>query len=207
MMNVEGVPMTEPPRKRRATYQDVLDAPEGMTAEILEGELVLSPQPATPHAFTGTRMPADILGHYDGPPDGPARPGGWWFLHVPELHLGDDVVVPDLAGWRRERMRSLPNAPYIAQAPDWVCEIVSPSPRARRRDRLVKKRIYAREGVRHYWLVEPIERIVEVLRLEEGGWKLIASAGHPEPTARLEPFDAVELPIARWWLDTGEEDS
>ena len=127
--------------KRRATYEDLLRVPDIMVAEIVDGELVVSPRPATPHAFAATEMAADLLPAFHGTA---ARtgPGGWWILPEPELHLADDVLVPDLAAWRCERMPVVPNAPAIALAPDWLCEIVSPS--SVRHDRIGKMRCYAR---------------------------------------------------------------
>ena len=107
---------------KRATYEDVLNAPENKVAEILDGELILSPRPAPRHALAASRL-GRILGPYD---DDPGGPGGWWILDEPELHLGDETVetvVPDLAGWRRERMPAVPDEAYFTLAPDWVCEV------------------------------------------------------------------------------------
>src|SRR5262249_43039792 len=117
-----GMDMSAAPR--RATYDDLITVPEHLVAEILDGELVTSPRPASPHARAATKLGSD-LGGYDGPP-GSSTPGGWWLLAEPELHLGSDVLVPDLAAWRLERMPAIPNVPAFTLAPDWVCEVVSP---------------------------------------------------------------------------------
>src|SRR5262245_41879690 len=109
---------------RRATYEDVLAAPDDVIAEILDGVLITSPRPAVPHTRAASVAGMDIGGPFDRDPSGP---GGWWILDKPELHLGPDVVVPEHAGWRRERMPAIPNRPYFELAPDWVCEVVSPS--------------------------------------------------------------------------------
>ena len=130
--------------KRRATYEDVLRVPDTMVAEIVDGELVVTPQPATPHAFAATEMAADLLPAFQGT-EARSGPGGWWILPEPELHFADDVLVPDLAAWRCGRMATVPNAPAITLAPDWLCEIISPS--SVRHDRIAKMRCYAREGV------------------------------------------------------------
>jgi Uma2 family endonuclease len=169
-----------------------------MVAEILDGELVVSPRPASPHAHAETIMAGD-LSPFDRPPGDPKGPGGWWLLVEPELHLGPDVLVPDLAAWRRDRMPALPNVVGFTQAPDWICEVLSPS--TGRYDRGRKMRIYAREGVTHLWIVEPIARTIEVYRLEGDRWVVAATHGGEDP-ARLEPFAAVELEVARWWLDS-----
>src|SRR5262245_45689083 len=113
--------------KRRATYEDLMEVPDTKVAEIIDGELIVSSRPSSPHAYAATMMGVDVVGAFEGAASAPARPGGWWFLLEPELHLDDDVLVPDWAGWRRERMPVLPNVPFFTMAPDWVCEIVSPS--------------------------------------------------------------------------------
>src|SRR2546428_6351506 len=109
--------------ERRATYQDVVDAPEHRVAEIVNGELRLSPRPRTTHARSASKLGAVLDGPFDR---GVGGPGGWVLLDEPELHL-PDIVVPDLAGWRRERMPELPDEPFLILAPDWVCEVLSPS--------------------------------------------------------------------------------
>ena len=181
---------------RRATYQDVLDAPPEFIAEILDGELVLSPRPTGRHGTSISVLGSDLLGPYLR---GRGGPGGWWILFEPEVHLGEDVLVPDLAGWRRERMPTAPHAAFESLAPDWVCEVLSPS--TARRDRIHKLRIYAREGVRHAWLVDPLERTVEVYRLQGEQW-LLVSAHEGDEWMRAEPFDAVEIDLVSLW---GEE--
>jgi Uma2 family endonuclease len=186
------------PVRRRATYEDLLAVPEHMVAEILDGELIATPRPASPHARAASGIGSDLWGPFDRPPDGPGRPGGWWILFEPELHLGTDVVVPDVAGWRRERMPALPNVAAFTQAPDWACEVVSPATAGS--DRVHKMRIYARESVGHLWLVEPLARTLEVYRLHDGQW-VVVSAHAGNQHVRAEPFAAVELEISRWWLE------
>jgi Uma2 family endonuclease len=181
--------------KRRATYADVLAAPAEMIAEIIDGELRLSPRPALRHSAVSS-----ALGEELGPPfkRGRGGPGGWIILDEPELHLASDILVPDLAGWRRERLPVLPDEPYLTLAPDWVCEVLSPS--TEKIDRSDKLGIYAREGVRHAWLVNPIQRLLEVLRLDDGQWVRVA-AYRDDARVRAEPFDAIELDLAVLWAD------
>jgi Uma2 family endonuclease len=187
---------SEPPRK--ATYADVLAAPEHLVAEVLGGVLHLQPRPAGPHAVATT-----VLGELLGPPFRRAKggPGGWILLDEPELHLGEDIVVPDLAGWRRTTMDHVEDVAYFEIRPDWVCEVLSPS--TAQIDRTKKLGIYAREGVGHLWYVDPLARVVEVMRLERERWTIVASHVSGAPL-RLEPFDAIEIDIGELWSDVRE---
>ena len=180
--------------KTRATYEDLLAVPDHKVAEILDGELFVSPRPAAPHARAASVIGADIGSPFDR---GRGGPGGWWVLYEPELHFGEDVLVPDLAGWRRERMPAVPNAPFFTLAPDWVCEVVSPS--TEQIDRRRKQPIYRREGVLHLWLVNPLARTLEVYRSSPDGWLLAATHAGAEQV-RAEPFEAVELELAALWI-------
>lgn len=183
--------------RRRATYQDILDLPEHIVGEIIDGELYASPRPASPHARASSAIGSDLFGSFDGPPGAPDAPGGWWILDEPEIHLGADIVVPDLAGWRRERMPVIPNVPYFDLAPDWVCEVVSPTTGALDRSR--KMRVYARERIPHLWLVDPLAKTLEIYRFEGRHW-VVAATYAGDDTVRAEPFVEVELALGRWWL-------
>jgi Uma2 family endonuclease len=185
------------PARRRATYEDLLQVPDHLVAEIVDGELYATPRPASPHAFTSSAIGQD-LGPFSRRPGSPGGPGGWWILDEPELHFGSDVLVPDLAGWRHERMATVPNVPYFELAPDWVCEVVSP--RTGRLDRVRKMPIYARKGVNHLWLVDPLLRTVEVYRLDTARWIVASTHGGAE-SARITPFEAIEIDVGRWWLE------
>ena len=184
--------------RRRATYDDLIAVPDNLVAEIIDGELVTSPRPASPHALAATRIGTDLGGPFDRPPGG-GLPGGWWLLFEPELRLGEDVIVPDFTGWRRDRMPVLPNVVGFTQPPDWVCEVVSPRTGAIDRGR--KMRIYARERVGHLWMVDPLARTLEIYRLEADRW-IVASTHAASERVRPEPFDAMELDIGRWWLES-----
>jgi Uma2 family endonuclease len=180
------------PKKRRATYQDVIDAPEHMIAEIINGELRLH-RPSNPSTAVASSLNAK-LGTSFGRRGSP--PGGWIILFEPELHLGDEVLVPDLAGWRRERLPVVPDEPFLTLTPDWVCEVLSKS--TQRSDRLEKMPLYASLGVRHAWLVHPRERSVEAFRLDDGKW-VIVGVHKDSDRARIEPFDAIEIDLALLW--------
>jgi Uma2 family endonuclease len=142
-----------------------------------------------PAPFRGSQ----ITGPYDL---GRGGPGGWWIVDEPELHLGEDILVPDLAGWRRERMPGYPDVPFFTLAPDWVCEVVSPG--TERLDRTRKLPSYARAGVGHAWLINPLARTLEVLRLEHGRWSLLATHADDD-IAHAEPFEAMELDLLLLW--------
>ncbi len=181
---------------KRATYEDALNAPDNKLAEILDGELVLSPRPGLAHLGASTRLTSDLEGPFDR---GRGGPGGWRILAEPELHLGEHVIVPDLAGWRRERLPSLPDRPWLDLAPDWVCEVLSPS--TERIDRGRKLRVYAEAGVTHAWLLNPIVRTLEVLRLREGAWTIVVVLTGDQP-AHVEPFEALPLAVGDLWAET-----
>jgi Uma2 family endonuclease len=183
----------ERPPNRPATYQDVIDAPEHLVAEILDGELLLSPRPAPQHAVTTGRLYSIIEPAYD---QGFGGPGGWTILIEPELHIGPDVVVPDLAGWKRERMPELPEEASLSVAPDWVCEVLSPSTETIDRGR--KLRIYAREGVSYLWLVNPVLRLMEVYKRQGTGWLDLGVHGDAD-IVRAEPFEMIEIQLFRLW--------
>ncbi len=146
--------------RRRATYDDLLAVPDHLVAEIIDGELYTSPRPAPPHAVASSAILSVLFDRFHGSSgSGAATPGGWWILIEPELHFGDDVLVPDVAGWRRARMPAVPDTAYFTTPPDWVCEVISPS--SGRLDRVKKMPVYARAGVAHLWLVDPIARTLE----------------------------------------------
>jgi Uma2 family endonuclease len=180
-------------RPPRTLYEELLALPDRVVGEIIGGQLVTHPRPAAPHANVASNLGGELHGPFRR---GRGGPGGWVVLDEPELHLHGDVLVPDLAGWRRERMPELPDAAAFELAPDWVCEVLSPSTAAV--DRADKLPIYAREGVRHAWLLDPVATTLEVLRLEGEGWRLVAT-WRGDAVVRAEPFDAIELELAVLW--------
>ena len=177
------------------TYEDLLGLPDHVVGEIVGGELYISPRPASPHARASTVLGADIGGAFDR---GRGGPGGWWILLEPELHIHADVLVPDLAGWRRERMPHIPDVAFFELAPDWVCEVVSPH--TARLDRTRKMPAYARCGVSFLWLVDPVARVLEAYRLTDQAWLLESSHGGEEKV-RVVPFEAVEIDLGALWIN------
>jgi Uma2 family endonuclease len=179
--------------KRPATYEDLLRVPETKVAEIVNGTLYEFARPRTTHVST-----TSTLGEILGPPfkRGRGGPGGWVILDEPELHLGADILVPDLAGWRRERMPELPDAPFLTLAPDWVCEVLSPSTAAI--DRSEKLPIYGAHGVKHLWFIDPAIRTLEILTRERTHWSVtVVFSG--DAGVRAEPFEAIELSLGELW--------
>jgi Uma2 family endonuclease len=184
-----------PPFDRPATYEDLVAVPDILVAEIVDGELHTSPRPAPRHTRAGSSVGALLAPPFD---HGRGGPGGWWILDEPELHCGKNVLVPDVAGWRRERMPFLPETAYFPLAPDWICEVLSPSTVTL--DRAKKLKIYAREGVHHAWLIDPDLGTLEVLRLEDGKW-VILGCHYGSERVRAEPFAEIELELGTLWAE------
>ena len=179
--------------ERRATYADIVALPENKIGEIMGGELYVQARPASRHTGVASALGADLVGPFQR---GRGGPGGWWILDEPELHLNADVLVPDLGGWRRERMPVFPDVAGFELAPDWVCEVLSPS--TEKIDRATKLPIYANHGVGHVWLIDPSRKTLEAFRLESGRWVLLGVWTDSE-TVRVEPFDAVPLSLELLW--------
>ena len=180
---------------RPASYQDILDAPEGMVAELIRGALHTQPRPAKPHGRAATALGAEIHLGFDR---GRTGPGGWWILDEPEIHFTEtDILVPDIAGWRRDRLPELGTEAYFETAPDWVCEVLSP--RTREYDVTEKRDVYATAGVSHLWFVDPDARTLEAFALEAGSWRLLGAA-HADADVRFAPFEAISIPLAELWV-------
>jgi Uma2 family endonuclease len=186
----------ELPPPGEATYADLEALPERYVGELIDGTLYAQARPAYRHARVASRLGALINVAFDRESGAEGGPGGWWILDEPELHFGLDVLVPDIAGWRRERMPEIPDVPWTDLAPDWLCEVTSPS--TGQLDRGPKLEVYHRAGVVHVWLVEPLLRRIEVLRRSPEGWLLVATHFGDE-VAGIEPFAALPLELAELW--------
>ena len=192
-MMVGGGEHGEAMERKPASYADLEALPDNVVGEIVAGTLYASPRPASLHTLTASRLGSELGGPFDR---GRGGPGGWFVLDEPELHLGEDVLVPDVAGWRRERMPIVPRVAAFTLAPDWLCEVLSPSTRVL--DRAAKLPVYARERVRHVWLMDPEARTLEAFRLEGEHYTLrVTHAGAAR--VRAEPFEAIELELAFLW--------
>ena len=178
---------------KRPTYADLQRVPPHLVAELIEGELVTRPRPAPRHAAASLALADEIAGPFQKSRGGP---GGWVFMDEPELHFGPEVVVPDLAGWRRERLTTLPETAYLETAPDWVCEIVSPL--TEKYDRGAKRRIYGEAGVAHLWLLDPRTLLLEVFALAQDKWLLLGTFRDAEDVS-APPFDAISFSLGVLW--------
>lgn len=180
------------PLPRPATERDLDDLPEDVIGQIVNDELIVHPRPDPPHTEAASMLTGFLFAPLR---QGIGGPGGWIILAEPKIRFGSQILVPDLAGWRRERFVSPRKGPYTV-IPDWLCEILSPS--TMRFDRFTKVPIYAREGVQHVWLLDPVAQTLEVLRLHEGSW-LIAAVHEGSEKVRAEPFEAVEIDLSLIW--------
>jgi Uma2 family endonuclease len=173
--------------------EELLAVPDDLVAEIVDGELITSPRPGAAHSIAASATGGSLVPPFQF---GEGGPGGSWILTEPELYVGEDVLVPDFAAWRRERIPDPPSGPYISQVPDWVCEILSPS--TARLDRIRKLPVYANWKVGYAWLMDPQAHTLEGFRLEAGHW-LLLGAHADAARVRAEPFDAVEIDLGRLW--------
>ncbi len=178
-----------------ATYADLEAVPSHLIAEIIAGRLHTHPRPRPKHANTASVLGGTLVGSFQTGVNGP---GGWWITDEPEVHLGDDIVVPDIVGWRRDRMPRLPDTSFYSISPDWVCEILSPSTESL--DRSSKREIYAAHGVSHLWLIDPERRFIETFALTGGQWLLLATYCDDAKFA-APPFEAVPFALSLLWAD------
>lgn len=185
---------------RRATYADIEALPEHVTGELIDGVLYTQARPAGPHIFVASGLSTSIDGPFGHGVNGP---GGWILADEPELHVGSDVLVPDVAAWRIERLPpAARREKFFTIVPDWVCEVASPSTSLR--DRRIKAPLYARAGVAHLWLVEPVEGRVEAYEQHDDRW-LVSGTWGDDTDARIPPFDEVPIDLARLWSRAGRE--
>ena len=182
------------PAKKSARYEDLYHIPENMVGEIIDGELYVHPRPSMKHSNVVSGLQDEL-----GPPyrRGRGGPGGWVILFEPELRLGENTLVPDLAGWKKERLPAPPKTNWCDIAPDWVCEVLSPS--TIRMDKTRKMPAYAQHNVSHLWLVDPRAKTLDVFRLESKRWLLVSSHAEDD-LVRAEPFREIEISLADlWW--------
>jgi len=186
------------PQKHRVDfiqlYRQLEALPENQVGEIINGALHATPRPSGPHGRAASALGMDIGSPYDR---GKGGPGGWWIIDEPELHLGEQVLVPDLAGWRHQTLPEIPQDHRFTVAPDWVCEVLSPS--TSKTDRIEKMPIYSAHGVAYMWLVDPLERTLEAYILKDKQWVLSGSFKDDDQVS-IEPFDAVKLELSGLWL-------
>ncbi len=186
--------MSEPVEKK-AVYEDLYSIPEDMTGEIISGELIVTPRPSRKHVYATSRLDKEIGNPYEL---GRGGPGGWVILVEPEVKLGENTLVPDLAGWKKERFPVKEPHNWISVAPDWVCEMLSPG--SWRVDRIDKMPIYAQYGVSYLWLADPVNQTLEVFRLQDGEW-VVAGLHKGNAKIRAVPFVEIEINLSDLWLE------
>jgi Uma2 family endonuclease len=180
--------------RKNAVYEDLYTIPENMTGEIIDGDLYAHPRPARRHIYAASALGVRVSAPYQFGDGG--GPGGWIILYEPEIGLGGSILVPDFAGWKRERYPDDEGTSWISIAPDWVCEVISLS--TARVDKVRKMPIYARNGVAYAWLVDPVLKTLDAFRLEAGRWMLLGSHGEND-CVRVEPFQELELNLGDLW--------
>ncbi|PWU18830.1 MAG: hypothetical protein C5B49_06595 [Bdellovibrio sp.] len=185
--------MNRTAKKFESLYQQFINLPETVIGEILGGELHVSPRPSPKHSRASSIIGGELVGPFDR---GRGGPGGWWILDEPEIHLESNILVPDLAGWKRDVLPTLPEEAFFAVAPNWICEVLSPGTTAI--DRVKKMPLYAQYGVAHAWLVDPIAKTLEIFRLEDQRWVLLNSFSDND-RVRAEPFAAIEIELEGVW--------
>jgi len=178
---------------KQATYQDIIDLPENIVGEIINGQLETHPRPSPKHAVASSSIGAELVSPFQ---KGRGGPGGWWIIDEPECHLSTHVLVPDLAGWRRPRMPTLPEAAWFDVVPDWICEILSPS--TARLDRIIKMPLYAQLGVVHLWLIDPILQTLEAYQLHDSHWLLIGTFANDQAVS-IAPFAEHTFSLSDLW--------
>jgi Uma2 family endonuclease len=188
--------MTARTRRKPSLYEQLRALPEGVRGEIINAQLRTQPRPSGPHALASSRLGSDIEGPHSR---GRGGPGGWWIIDKPEIHLirDQEVEVPDIAGWRKERLPRLPEGHRFEIVPDWICEVLSPSTKST--DREEKMPIYARFGVRHAWLVDPIALTLEAYALTDGVW-LPLGLFRDDDVVHVAPFDAIRIHLLDLWI-------
>jgi Uma2 family endonuclease len=181
-------------RKRNATYADLEAVPPHLVAEIIDGELMTHPRPSPRHGGAASALNGRLSSRFQFGDGG--GPGGWVFFVEPEIKSGRDILVPDVAGWRRERLTEYPKRNYFEITPDWVCEILSAS--TEKRDRTLKMRIYGDASVSHIWLIDPRLQILEAFELADRRW-VKAGDWNSDDEVRAPPFDAIAFSLAGLW--------
>jgi Uma2 family endonuclease len=187
--------MAQPPKKN-ATYDDLHGIPENTIGEIIDGKLTVTPRPSKQHVYAASVLEIELGAPYQFGRGG--GPGGRVILVKPEIKLGENIVVPDLAGWKKERFPGTETTNWVSASPDWVCEVLSPG--TLRTDKIKKMPFYGRHGVQHLWFLDPAAKTLDVFRLESDKW-VVAGLFVEDDKVRAEPFQEIEIDLNNLWLD------
>ena len=185
--------MSSSATKEKTVYEKWLELPENVIGEIIMGNLHVSPRPAPRHGNAASSLLDEVMGPFH---KGKGGPGGWLIMIEPEVHLENNILVPDLAGWRRERMPHIPDEAFFSVVPDWICEVLSPSTAVL--DKAKKMPLYAQQGVKHFWMVDPISKTLEIYENDHARWVLVHTYANDDKV-RSVPFDAIEIELSMLW--------
>lgn len=177
----------------QSLYDEILELPEHLVGEIIDGELFVSPIPAPRDSHTKGRLAVELMRHFED------RHDGWWIFMAVELHLGGDVLVPDIVGWKKERLPKIPDVPFMELVPDWICEVL-PRYGTADHDRFRKMPRYALHKIDYAWIVDTIAHGVEIYERQDRNWLQVAMH-HGTAPIRAVPFDACEIDLAPLWID------
>ena len=171
--------------RKPATYADLEAVPPHLVAEIIDGTLYTQSRPVRRHGIAAGALSSELRTPFQ---KGRGGSGGWLFIDEPELHFGIQVVVPDIAGWRMERATFDQYSAQTTVAPDWVCEVLSPS--TARFDRGRKGKIYALAGIKHYWILDPQNKTLEAFALFDDDWRAIGVSASGDAVS-FAPFESI----------------
>jgi Uma2 family endonuclease len=180
-------------KKNKTSYEKWLELPSHFVGEIIMNDLHVSPRPSPIHARASTKLSSQLDGPFDSGKNGP---GGWIILFEPEIHIESDIFVPDIAGWRRERLPQVPHEAYFTLICDWACEVLSPSTAIL--DRTRKMPLYAQYGLKHFWLVDPSTQTLEVYENDRSKWRLLDTFAENDKI-KAPPFEVIEIDLSLLW--------
>ena len=187
--------MPKTAESKRGLYRELLDLHENMAGEIINGELYSQPRPSPKRSMAFSSLGYELVSPFQ---KGRGGPGGWWILYEPEIHLGRQVLVPDIAGWKKDRLPHLPETAWFELVPYWACEILSPS--TARKDLVIKLPVYAEHGVSHVWLIDPALKTIETYQLEDRFWKLIGAFSENDVVS-IAPFEEIAIELEVLWVE------
>lgn len=186
--------MNSPAKKIKSVHEQWIELPDHVVGEIISGELHVSPRPALKHGNATSSLLHELMGPFH---KGKGGPGGWVIMMEPEIHLADHILVPDIGGWKRDKIPAITNETFFSISPDWVCEVLSPSTAGF--DRVKKMPIYLEQNVKHIWLIDPILKTLEVFENNKTSWILVKTFMNDDKV-RCVPFLEIEIDLSVLWV-------